>query len=331
MVIRTEASHAQGMGDLAGSLAIAGEFDRQTVDVHFLVEAHPPALQLLSASAERFQALPSGTDVASDVAATLALEPDIVIVNRLRSPAEYVRLVRERGSHVVTIDDDGEAAKWADLRINPLYPVANALTSFEYLMLSQRFRNLRPKRRTVRKTVRRMLVLQGGADTYGFLPAIVDALHAVRGAFDVTVVAGPAFRHDEELQRSVAAGPRHVVVARDPANLPELMLEADLAITAGGLTMFELAALGTPALVVCGERFEVPTAKRMEEGGAVICLGFGADLSSGEMASAVEQLISDPTRRRQMAAAGRRMVDGKGAARIAARIVKLGRPAAAAQ
>ena len=54
-----------------------------------------------------------------------------------------------------------------------------------------------------------------------------------------------------------------------------LMRSADLAICSAGLTLFELACLGTPVVVICAEIFEEETAQYMEKNGFGINLGFG--------------------------------------------------------
>jgi spore coat polysaccharide biosynthesis predicted glycosyltransferase SpsG len=99
-----------------------------------------------------------------------------------------------------------------------------------------------------------------------------------------------------------------------------LMLRADLAVTAGGITLFELACLGTPAIVVCGERFEMETAERMHEAGAALHAGFGGDLEPARLSSALDSLAGDFELRKRMSARGREMVDGQGAHRVMALI-----------
>jgi hypothetical protein len=51
-----------------------------------------------------------------------------------------------------------------------------------------------------------------------------------------------------------------------------------------------------------------------------ISLGLANDLDEGELLGAVRDLLGDAPLRQQMAASGRMNLDGRGAARIAARI-----------
>jgi spore coat polysaccharide biosynthesis predicted glycosyltransferase SpsG len=95
-----------------------------------------------------------------------------------------------------------------------------------------------------------------------------------------------------------------------------LMQQSDMAVTAGGNTMFELACVGVPAIVLCGEEFEVETARQMEEYGAVENLGFGGIVSPDRLYERVRLLMPDKNRRTIMSRIGQKLVDGRGAERV---------------
>jgi UDP-2,4-diacetamido-2,4,6-trideoxy-beta-L-altropyranose hydrolase len=320
ILFRTEANHAQGMGDLWGCLAIADQASQQNFEVVFLVEDYSDARELLVNSGYEYQTMPCGTTTAGDLEATLKIQSEVIVVNKLRSSPAYVGGLRSANRFVVTVDDDGEAASFANLRINPLYPTAAALTSFKYLMLRSEFQELHKLQRQSNR-VSQLLVMQGGADTYGFLPKIARAMHEVPGEFRTLFVLGPAFQHHTELVAAINSGDREITMVLNPLNLSQLMASSDLAITAGGLSMFELACVGTPSLVVCAERFEVPTAERLETYGAVRSLGFGNDVAEPKIAATLTELLEDGSQRATMAQKGREIVDGRGAERIVSEIL----------
>jgi spore coat polysaccharide biosynthesis predicted glycosyltransferase SpsG len=95
----------------------------------------------------------------------------------------------------------------------------------------------------------------------------------------------------------------------------QLAWEADLAITAGGLTMFELACVGTPSIVVCGEPFEVEPGIRLDKAGAVVSLGFGGGVDYAKLPDLVDDLSNGVEVRRRMSARGKESVDGRGCER----------------
>ena len=93
---------------------------------------------------------------------------------------------------------------------------------------------------------------------------------------------------------------------------------ADLALCAFGVTAYELAAFGVPALYLGLTPDHAASARAFDEAGMGQLLGLAADISNDEMAQAVTALLHDAPRRRQMRKTGLSLIDGEGAARIAA-------------
>lgn len=313
-VIRTEASHAQGMGDLVSSLALARALQRRGHEVFFAVSPTEAALSLL---AEHGQEPIAVTSLDEEIAAVSRLTPEIVIVNKLSSPVEELSALKEKTAFLVTMEDTGPGAERADLRVNVLYPIPNAITDLSYFTLRDEVLRQRGAPPIVRAEPNELLVMQGGADTYGFLPKIVRALEGVAFSGRITVVAGPAFQHHDALAEAQKRSSKNVEVVFAPPSLPEMMRRADLAITAAGLTVFELLCLGIPSVVVAAERFEVGTAERLAALGALVSLGFGGDLEEAQIARATSALLADRAERERLSRRGYDLCDGRGCERLA--------------
>ncbi len=313
ILIRTRGNHQQGMGDLVGSEALGRAFRSQGMEVAVLAEQDPEATNYLKkAGLAHFQA----THTAQDCRIVREWSPDCLVVNMLRSDLEYLKILRPLVQFLVTVDDDGPAATLADLCINPLYPVPGALSSPDFIPLKSEFQELHRQTRTWRPQVENILVTLGGADTYGFSPLVVRAISSIPEEISLKVIVGPAFRHEAEMQAALEglAG-RSLEMERDVAEMGRYMAEADQAICSGGLTLFEMACTGTPAIVVCGEIFEVATASRLAARGFGVNLGFGADCTEGAISRAVNDLVNDGAKRAAMGRRGRELVDGRGAQR----------------
>lgn len=313
VAFRTEGDHRQGMGDLLGSVALADECRRQSDEVLFIIPGGSEAVAVLREGAYPFRVAAS---FATEREILEAYRPDVIVLNKLDNPPAYVRSLRALASLVVTIDDASQGAAHADVNINVLYHRPGALMDPHYLALRGEFQAMHAREKAVPPVVRELLITQGGSDTYGFTPRILRALEGMTLRPHCVVVVGPAFRHHADLEEAVNASTLDLSVVRNARNMAELMWRADLAITAGGLTVFELCSVGTPSLVVCGEPFEVETAARLEEAGAVVNLGFGGDLDYAELPRAVEALSAGVEKRRQMSARGKQLVDGGGCERV---------------
>lgn len=274
---------------------------------------------------------------AGDAASTAAIAREIrartVVIDGYHFAPGFRAPLHADGLLTMAIDDNGEAGPCADhLILNQnihaaptLYPDAGSRTK---LLLGTRYALLRREfRRSIRRNIRRdgavrtILVTLGAVDRDNTTGSVIEALRSLdlAGA-TVDIVAGGANPHGAAISRACTAVPGARIVADPGAGMAELIAGADLAITAGGTTMWELSAMGVPFIaVVVAENQRLSTL-------AMTALGFPcvtAENVIGKLPEKLRMLIGDAARRQQLAAAGQRLVDGKGASRVCAEISKL--------
>ncbi len=315
VVFRTRGNHKQGMGDVMGSLAIADACrDRNPGDaITFIVDNDKEAIAAVLDAAFKVQVADS---LEQEITQVKEISPRVIVVNMYKNDAERLKLLKENTRLLVAIDDPSDAARWADIRVNPLYYIDDAVTDPAYVALRKEFIRANKIGKVIKDKVETILVTQGGADTYGFLPKIIGALDGIERDSRIDVVIGPAFKHHEQLEEAINNSERSFNIIYNATNMCALMQQSDLAVTAGGNTMFELACVGVPAIVLCAEEFEVETARRMEEYGAVENLGFGGIVSPDRIYERVRLLMPDKSRRTIMSRRGQKLVDGRGAERV---------------
>jgi len=97
-------------------------------------------------------------------------------------------------------------------------------------------------------------------------------------------------------------------------NMPELMANADIAVTACGTTSWELAFMGLPSvgLVLADNQMGVAAALVREN-----LIRYPGRADTAQIAAAVDSLRTDPDSRLQMSRRGRDVVDGMGVERVA--------------
>ena len=318
VLFRTKGSHKQGIGDVTSSLDLAEEFRERGHSVLFAINNDQSAMQLTSKKGFEFRVAEKLPEIEKCLDAKFF---DVAILNQINTLKEEALLFKKRSKILVTIDDTGESAALAALRFNVLYPIADSYSDFKYIALSSSFQRKHEIPKDVSKgKIKTILVMQGGSDTYGYTPKIVRALYDITNNISINVVLGPNFSHYQELNNVLSKAPRGFNTVKGNDDLSDLMLKADLAISAGGNTILELACLGVPSVIVCAENFEVETAKRLEEKGFGINLGFGEYVSESAIKDAVIQLLNNNTLLTQMSIKGRSLVDGKGKKRIVNRI-----------
>jgi spore coat polysaccharide biosynthesis predicted glycosyltransferase SpsG/RimJ/RimL family protein N-acetyltransferase len=154
-----------------------------------------------------------------------------------------------------------------------------------------------------------------------------DPLHVVvamgGGAAADAVAAALTALRDTEIPMSVDAisaapvqvrpGPGQRLTVRPPTpTLPALLAEADLVVSAAGVTLLELCCLGVPTALVQLADNQAAGYRAAVDQGLAAGLGGVADLAGPPL----RDLLTDPGRRAALGRAASSVVDGRGAARV---------------
>jgi spore coat polysaccharide biosynthesis predicted glycosyltransferase SpsG len=132
----------------------------------------------------------------------------------------------------------------------------------------------------------------------------------------VDVLVRPYHPELEALKAMAEANKAVLDIATEPSEFALRISRSHMAVTAGNSWSLELACVGVPQLVVVQNEAHWPTAQRLEEEGAGMCLGWHAEVSAGTLRNTVAQLLSDPLERVGMARCGRKLIDGRGLDRL---------------
>jgi UDP-2,4-diacetamido-2,4,6-trideoxy-beta-L-altropyranose hydrolase len=280
--------------------------------------------------------VPSGVRGARAVAeAGTTNKFDCLVVDHYGLDATFETTARGKASTVLVIDDLADRPHTCDLLVDPnpervaadYAGLTGGTTRFllgpQYALLRPEFAKCRPAHlRPPRRQAERLLVTLGGADPNNVSQLLLEALPHLEGApLKTVLVVGPANPHRETL--AALAPLPGVEIAVDPPGLSGLMLDTDIAITAGSTSFWELACLGVPALIVVIANNQRAIARAAENAGAALVLGESNHLNPRNLAAAIAALAADPNRRQRMSAAGRNLVDGRGAARVANAVAQI--------
>ena len=190
-----------------------------------------------------------------------------------------------------------------------------------YFPLAPEYAKRHAKGRAFTGGIRSLVVTMGGVDRSGTTIRVLDALDAWTADVQRHVVLGGAFAWQNEFETYLASAGARWNVHRNPSGLADLCGEADVAITAGGNTLYELASLGTPAIVLHEDPHEAEQGQAFQERGFGCWVGEGTRFDSTALLTALARLEGSDVRNVQ-SAAGRSIVDGGGAGRICAVVQK---------
>ena len=244
-----------------------------------------------------------------------SFKPDLIILDKLQEQSHEIKFLKKYGK-ILSIDYTGRNYELIDYGINFLYPskIKHSFSGFEYSILKKEFSE--GGKYIPKKSVKSILILQGASDTHCFIPKIIMALNRINFSFKITVVTGSTFECGKTLKKILLKNSKEIKILHDISNMQDVMKNHDLAVTAAGITIFELACIGVPSIIVCSERFEIKTAEIMEKNHFGINLGFGKDVSIKKISDEINDLILNYDLRVKMNLNGKKLVDGKGSKRV---------------
>ena len=227
---------------------------------------------------------------------------DIVVNDCLNTTKEHILQLKRLAGRVITIEDLGEGAVYADAVINALYhtqtPRPNEYVGAGYVCIRDEFFMRKPKEFSER--IRNVLVMFGGTDPSNLtkkIYGIARKLHAKEPEMELHFILGCGYPADKN--NMVTDSSCKLFVHTDVRNVSQYMQEADLAFTSQGRTVFELAVMGVPAIVMAqNKREQLHTFAQMENG--FLNLGLGTEVSESTLLSTFCWLAKTPQIRREM-------------------------------
>jgi UDP-2,4-diacetamido-2,4,6-trideoxy-beta-L-altropyranose hydrolase len=337
LLIRADGGPQIGTGHLMRCLALAQQWLVMRGPVTFLLAADVPAFRArLQAEGGQLQLIAaepgSEADARATLAAASALDARWIVCDGYHFGADYQRWLRAGDRKLLFVDDYGHGEPYcADLVLNHnLYadgasyarrePHTELLLGARYTLLRSEFLTAERPDRVAPERARRILITLGGADPTNFTATAVSALAGLDPALEALVLVGGSNPHQASIERAAAQLGSRAQILSAVDDMPARMAWAELAVTAGGSTCWELLYMGVPALVVVLADNQIRVAEAVARNGAGLDLGEATSLDSAQLERAVAGLAGDRAARQAMVRSGQSRVDGRGAARVVAQM-----------
>lgn len=199
-----------------------------------------------------------------------------------------------------------------------------------YMPLRDEYRNLQQK---PHEGIR-ILITTGATDKFNVLGHILDRLIGTgiipeesspenRPAVTVTAIVGQYNHHREKLFEKFGSNP-HIHLLDPQPTLADLIAESDIAVTAGGTTVYELCAGGLASVMLTIADNQMRAAKEFSAREIIPYAGDVRYDIDGVTERAVEQIrqyMDQPELRSAVGQKMRTVVDGRGADRLAELLV----------
>lgn len=347
-IIRADGNAVIGAGHLMRCMTVAEELRRRKDQVLFLCADGQSAsvAEEHGFQAESLCGPASGSDETEETLENElpawerilkqrgCLRDNVILADSYRVTDIYLEGLKRFG-RVAMLDDMGLRRFPADCVINYNAPAdpeiyrilyegsgTRVVTGSRYVPLRRQFGQSAFR---VRTEVRKVLITAGGGDVDNIAGQILDRIYDAGREY--YLIVGRFNPHFEEL-REIAENRGNVSVLYNVSNMAGLMAECDIAVTAGGTTVYELAAVGVPFICFsCAENQEALTEYIGRTGiaGAAGAYHREPERMLANLSGLFESLASDREQRDRFCRAERAMVDGGGAKRLADVLEELAR------
>lgn len=194
------------------------------------------------------------------------------------------------------------------------------LLGMKYVPLKQAFWNCEAK--IISEKANNLLILTGGSDPFNVTEQILDSIDTYQFQ-TIDVICGIYNTNYNKFVKKYENN-KNIKFHQAVNNIEQYMKKADIAISAGGMTLYELCAIGTPAISFSFADNQLDNVRQFQEDGLI---DYAGDARMDDIAGTINQYLTryrnDFELRKEKSEKMQKVVDGKGAERIARAIVTL--------
>lgn len=251
VIILTEGGKNIGYGHLSRCIALYDEIQNRSIEVELIIYGDVGNIGLLKGKVFRNEDWINIEYLEKNL-----LSEDYVIVDSYKADIEHYKKIALKSKRALYIDDNGRIEYPRGIIVNPAIdssyidysymPEERVLKSSKYVILRPAFRYIENKK--LQENVRRIVVIMGGTDIRNITTKIVNNICEVNQniIFDVVV---DAFQFEK---LSSINKIKNVNYHKDLSEIEmkQIMLNADMAISGAGQTIYELIATHTPFIAI---------------------------------------------------------------------------------
>lgn len=321
-----------GLGHVIGSLRLAEVLSRELgIGVEFIIREEHSVVRTIREAGFSCKTLERDISPDQDIKRVVQTidESDLsgVVINfskeYLDRYAKLFKLIKQTGKNLFFMDNPVPSSYMTgDLLINSLpHPDYEGYDSslhpscydgLDYFIPGKSFESYLGRKKRARDKIERVLITMGGGDSENLTELVLKGLDTWGFSGRVDVILGSANPHEREISSLVDTLSISTTISRNIDDMPRRIWEADIGFSSLGLTTFEMALLGLPAIIITGTEFNAEVADiyaRMNKG--CIDLGYYKKVSSEQIVRTMKK-VGPREIRDGFSSISRRIVDGRG-------------------
>lgn len=209
---------------------------------------------------------------------------------------------------------------WEKFKYEERYKETKLLLGLRYAPLRKTFINC--KKKDIKPRIENLLLLSGGTDNFHILKGLLEKIGRKKYK-NIDVICGKYYAEYELLCGQYRQfGNIHLHKAIN--NIEDYMMQADVAVSAGGTTLYELCACGTPTISYSFADNQLDNVMQFQKENI---MDYAGDIRNDDVFENVNRILEEYDRRpKEREARSRKMqalIDGNGSKRIAEELIRL--------
>jgi spore coat polysaccharide biosynthesis predicted glycosyltransferase SpsG/CMP-N-acetylneuraminic acid synthetase len=225
------------------------------------------------------------------------LRPDLLINDILSTTYSDMKKLCKAGIRTLNFEDLGSGAKESNVTINelfdePLLKHENILWGHDYFFLRDEFLEATPRK--YHRKIESILLLFGGTDLHNLSSYIFNTIKDICADYGINIyiVTGPGYKAFSSLEKETFKFD-NVHLTHATGIISSIMEKCDFAITSNGRTVYELAHMNIPAIVIPQNEREVTHSFASLENGFLSVDMFNREKTGEEVRSCLEKILKN--------------------------------------
>lgn len=190
-----------------------------------------------------------------------------------------------------------------------------------YWIIDKNFKTYAKKPSSIKpKKIFSIVISMGGSDPYNLTTIVVKSLMKIPN-LHLLIVVGSFFSHKNLLKELIKFNPK-ISLHESPDKIWKIFSKADLAISNGGNTLFELTCMGVPTICIPMVKHEIKYTQEFSSKNCTLNLKL-REKNHSKIRSGVIELLENTQLRKTMSIHSQKTIDGKGLNRVLNKIWEL--------
>jgi len=317
--ILSEGGKGRGLGHITRCLSLYQAFEERGIKPKFIINGDNSVSKLLEGvNYEIIDWLKERQQILKKIRGS-----DIVIVDSYLADKEFYEDLSKVVKLPVYIDDNKRLDYPNGIVINGNihaeslnYPEREGITYLlgtKYTPLRREFWKVPEKE--IRNTVQSVMITFGGYDIRNMTPKVLKLLSGNYPKLKKNVIIGKGFLNVDEI-KTVADENTNLIYYPTAEQMKQVMLDSDIAISAGGQTLYELARVGVPTIAVIVADNQTKSTEGWKKASFTWIAG---KWQEKDLFTKIDILLSSLRNyelRKFSSESGRKLLDGKGSLRV---------------